>query len=88
MYKNVKCLECGKTYSCITENTDFSGTIIKTTCPFCKKTTNRNISKFLEIQTEHMSYFKQARTMIEMARSIHRSVNGDVNDRVSKKHKK
>lgn len=86
MYKTVKCLECNKTYNCITENTDFSGTIIKTTCPHCNKTTSRNISKFLEIQTIHMSHFEQARTMIEMARSIDRSVNAQ-NYNV-KKHKK
>jgi len=84
MYKTVKCLECNRTYNCITENTEFHGTIIKTTCPYCNKTISRNISKFLEIQTIHLSHFEQARTMIAMAQSINYNVNGDT----SKKYRK
>jgi len=82
MSEVVKCLECGKAYKCVVENTEFNGSIIKTTCPYCNKTINRNIGKFLEIQTTHITdraggYLKQARTMISMAKSINSSINSD-----------
>lgn len=77
MLTRVICLECGAKYYCRIENTTFTGSIIETTCPFCNKTIKRNISKFLEIQTENIrGNITQAKTMIAMARAIDFEIHG------------
>lgn len=71
MLTKIKCLECNSVYNCRMGNTEFTGSLIKTTCPFCNKTITRNISKFLELQTDHVKgNIAQAKTMIAMARAI------------------
>ena len=50
MNLGIRCVQCSKYYPCSQRNTKLLGPIIKTTCPFCGHSEERNYSAFLDSQ--------------------------------------
>lgn len=75
----VKCSRCGKRHGLETYNARVQGTVIRVFCPFCRKETVRNISKFAETQLPPvgrvLDRFELCSKMTALARKIEKEFN-------------
>lgn len=74
----VRCLRCGKRHGLEIYNARITGSIIKVSCPFCKKETTRNLCKFVEKQIPipaTLGRFEMFHAMLSLARDMVKGLN-------------
>jgi len=83
-----QCNSCGSLYPCCWSTTKVIGSLISTECSKCKKKITKNMSKFLEEQTncKYLGRIAQASLMIRIAQQVGKEINGDVKGKKRRKN--
>ena len=88
MHQNLRCPKCGKLFSCDKTTARNVGPVLRIICPFCRKTSDRNMSAFIESQVdENLRVLEKAKLMIALAQRVNEIIEPEEEKQKKKKKK-